>query len=121
MNVSEQLDLLLIAKRTMLRTDFLTVTIPATALKRGLPIGDGKCLAVVLYLNSLAHNTVTNTATAANLAQIYYGDARSQERELIRGQQSDIIFCKDLSEVYVRGNGVENHIQVLIYLNDEVE
>jgi hypothetical protein len=117
MILEQKIDLLL--TRDITHTQFGTISVPATALLKGVKIGQGKCRAVVLYLNSLALNTTTNAATAAILAQVYYGDSRSQFRELIRGQQSDIIFCTDLSQVYVRGNGTANKIQATIYLTDE--
>lgn len=118
MMLDEQMALLM---NRITRTKFFTVTVPATANVQGVPIGDGKCVAVVLYLNSLVLNTQANASTAANLAQVYYGDQQSQFRELIRGQQSDIIFAKDLSEIYVRGNGIENHVQVIAYMSDDNE
>lgn len=114
-----QLLLTLLLERQIIKTQFATVRIPATALKTGIPLGQGKCRGVVLHLNSLVLNTTTKVATADNLNQIYYGDERSQFRELIAGNSSDVIFCTDLQDVFVRGNGVENFVQVLIYLGAE--
>ena len=117
LNIEQKIDLLL--ARAIVNTHFATVAIPATASQRGKPIGQGKCKAVILYLNSLVLNTTGNEGTIKEQAQIYYGDNRSQFRELIRGQVSDIIFCKDLSEVYVRCNGIENVVQVTVYLGED--
>lgn len=114
---TEQL-LTLLLERQIYKTQFATVNIPAAANPQGLPLGQGKCIAVILYLNKLVLNTQTNTDTAADVAQVYYGDSQGQFRELLRGQSSDVIFCTDLEQVYVRGNGVANQIQVTIYVDE---
>lgn len=113
------------------RTQFAVVTIPATAVRNGLPLGNGKCVGVELQLNTYVLDSTTAALTAANLSNIYYGDAQGQSFELAVGNNvvatgspspknnSGMIYCKDLSEVFVRGNGVLNQVQVKIYLGDE--
>jgi hypothetical protein len=101
-------------------TSIFSVTIPARANLAGIPLGQGKCFCVYLYLNSLVMDTQTNTATAANLAQIYYGDAQRQRIELIRGQFSKPIYVNDLSEIYLRCNGIANEVQAIAYTKAEV-
>jgi hypothetical protein len=113
------------------RTQFATVIIPASALLEGLPLGIGKCVGVELQLNSYVLNTTTAAQVAVNLFNIYYGDSGSQAFELAIGNNvvatgspspqsnSGMIYCKDLSEIYVRGNGVATGVQVKIYLGDE--
>jgi hypothetical protein len=105
--------------RQIAKTQFATIKLPSTALAQGIPLGQGKCIGVILYVNSLVLNTATKTATANNLNQIYYGDNQKQFRELVAGQPSDILFCTDLEQIFIRGNGVENHVQVTIYLASE--
>lgn len=109
----------LLHEMNIVTTQIKTIVIPATSDLIGMPLGIGKCSAVVLYLNRYVYNTTTATEIPANQRIIYYGDKESQARELIAGLQSDIIFCKDLSDVYIRNNGVENVIQATIYLTQE--
>lgn len=116
----EKLNLLLMNNIT--RTQFATINLPATAGAKGLPIGDiggGKCIAVILRINQAVLDSLTATAIATNQTLAYYGDARGQFFELRAGVNSEIIFCKDLTEVYVRGIGIATTVQVLIYVNDE--
>lgn len=93
-------------------TTFLPIVIEASASAKGKPIGQGQCVGIYLYLNSLAPNSQTNTATNVNQAQIYFGDANTQQLELVRGNYSKFIYCKDLSEIYVRCNGIANTVNL---------
>jgi len=97
------------------KVEFTSIPIPATALLQGVPLGQGKCVGVRLYLNSLVYNTQTNTAIANNLKQIYFGDNNEQRHELLAGNYSHIIYCEDLQDVFVRGNGIANQVQVWVY------
>lgn len=110
-----------LSKYLATRTQFVTIKIPARANLTGIPISEkgGRCIGVRLYLNQKVLNTATNTDTAANLAVVWYGDAQKQQHELLRGIESKFIPCNDLSQVYVRGNGMQNWVQVTIYLNDD--
>jgi hypothetical protein len=102
-------------------TSFLPINIPARATTQGMPIGQGKCVAVYLYLNSLVLNTQAAAQTAANEAQIYYGDEKTQLIELVRGQFSKLIYVDDLSKIYVRCNGVANtdNLVAMVYTRSE--
>lgn len=95
--------------------------IPAGALAKGIPLGQGKCLAVRMYLNSLVNNTQTATATAANLRQIYYGDSDNQPIELIAGTYTHLLYCQDLQDIFVRCNGIANTVQIIIYERVDAE
>lgn len=101
-------------------TQFETITIPASANLAGIPLGQGKCKAVKLLLNNYVLNTETATAVADAQRVAYYGDRTRQNAELprnVNGLWSPVIFCEDLSDVYVRSNGVETHVQVMIYMD----
>lgn len=101
-------------------TRFFTVKLPATAVGFGIPLGDGKCQGVSLKTNNFVLNTTTGTGVAGNLRVFYYGDANSQLYEYdASGNPTDIIYCKDLSEVYIRCLTADTHIQVMVYLSDE--
>ena len=116
MDRQEKIDLM--ESRGIVATDFATVTIPLTAVKSGMPIGIGACKAVQLYINLYELNTDKLEEVDDNLQILYYGSANGQFRELIAGRISDLIFCEDLQDVYVRGNGIaDNNIQVTIYLS----
>ena len=120
MDTSKKLNLLLMNNIT--RTQFASVNLPATAGAKGLPVGDiggGKCIAVILRINLAVLDSLTATAIPTNQTLAYYGDARGQFFELRAGVNSEIIFCKDLSEVYIRGIGIATTVQILIYVNDE--
>ena len=97
------------------KTTFASIPIPASANVKGIAIGQGECLGVRLYLNTLVLNTQTQTETAANLAQVYYGDSQTQRRELLAGVESRFLPCTDLEQIFVRCNGVANEVQIIIY------
>lgn len=100
------------------KTNFRPFTIPAIALLKGISLADtgGECIGVRLYLNGKVNDTVTNADTAANLRVVWFGDAENQSHELQAGNYSHLIYCTDLAQIFVRGNGVENpHLQVWIY------
>ena len=102
------------------RVQFETIIIPATAFRNGIPLGIGKCKGVILQLNTLALNTTTAAQIAANQRVLYYGDATRQQMELVGAPdsllaRSPFIPCGDLSDIWVRGNGVANTLQVMIF------
>ncbi len=110
MTNEQKLDLLL--KRGLTKTSFRTIPV-AVSQTVGKPIGLGECKAVILRLNNYTRNTTTGAVQAVETA--YYGDEQTQEFELLRGIDSEIIFCEDLSEVFVR-TAEACTIQVLVYL-----
>lgn len=92
----------LMLARGIYRTQFESVSVPFNDL-RGVQIGEGKCVAVILHLNQFHYNTTVSVLDANPLGIcIYYGDKTKQQRELFNGQTSPILFCSDLSEIYVR-------------------
>lgn len=111
--------------RGITRTEFFTLAVPYTPDK-GIPIGQGACKAVVLKVNALTRND-----TNVFVTHMYYGDSKGQERELIGAcgtaaagdpitynfGASEVIFCTDLSQVFVRHglNGNILQLQVLVY------
>lgn len=112
-----------LTNRGITRTEFFTLAVPYTP-NVGIPIGQGACKAVVLKVNSL----IRNSDDAPIIGTLYYGDSKSQERELIGftiggggifsySNSSDVIFCTDLSQVFVRQglNGLEVPLQVIKY------
>lgn len=102
-----------------LKTIFKTIVIPTTALNQGIPIGQGKCKAVLLRLNNTILNNSAGTLIPVAERNVYYGDANGQFFELTNGQTSELILCEDLSEVYIRGNGTLNRIQAMIYVDEQ--
>lgn len=95
------------------KTSFITKDLPAS-MSKGMQIGDGKCKAVILRLNEYVLNDTAGTQNAQR--QIYYGDESNQRFELLRGKNSEIIFCTDLAQVYVRNpyNTVA-YVEAIIY------
>jgi hypothetical protein len=87
------------------KTEFKIVKINYTP-ENGIPIGLGKCKAVQLQLNAFPRNV--SSAYINTPFFVYYGDAQSQEVELyavdngLNGGYSPFIYCRDLSEVFVR-------------------
>ncbi len=110
LTIEQKLDLLL--ERGIKKTRFFTIPLAVTN-ETGVEIGIGKCRAVILRLNKYTRNTTSGAVQAVETA--YYGDAKSQEFELLSGIDSEILFCEDLSEVFVRTAEACN-IQVLVYL-----
>ena len=97
-----------------MKTQFKTVMVTDTQ-KVGVPLGEGACYGVRLQLNYYERNSSNQQK-----AYIYYGDANSQEVELLGGNITKLIPCDDLSEVFVRaydaeGAGVGIPLQVIIY------
>lgn len=91
------------------QTNYASIAVPVADIV-GQPIGNGGCKAVILTFNLLARNgtsvvanTYSNYINPLNIPYaIYYGDFNRQEHELLAGFNSPIIFCRDLSEVFVR-------------------
>ncbi len=94
------------------KTKFIAVPVAVT-LTQGVPIGMGKCRAVILRLNQYTRNDTGGGLQAVEAA--YYGDDQSQEFELLRGVDSEIIFCTDLQEVFIR-SAEACTVQILIYI-----
>lgn len=119
MTREQKIDLLV--KRGITQSHFETVRFNASSLGQGIEIGQGACLAVILRLNRYVFNNTTGTENT--IRQIYYGDRTRQECELLRGESSEIIFCNDLSEVFIRcpydpaGVGNQAFISIMIYSN----
>lgn len=89
----------LMLARGIYRTQFESVPVPFNNL-RGVQIGEGKCIAVILHLNAFHFNDA-ELGDAGGFC-IYYGDRNKQQRELQSGNSSPILFVNDLSEIYVR-------------------
>lgn len=114
------------------RTEFKTVTITDTP-DYGIPIGNGKCKGVRLKLNVFKRNGADRVNVGTdNSFLIYYGDAQSQEVELIASvndfnlivtpnfEPSKFIPCTDLSQVFIRYKQLDDatpeaQVQVIIY------
>lgn len=111
MNLEQKIDLLIAS--TMVKSNTFTVPVAQT-IDKGIKLGEGQCKAVILRLNNFLRNSTDGTAIAASY--FYYGDAQKQERECLRSVSSDIIFCTDLNQVFVRNPfpGII-YIQVLQY------
>jgi len=127
-DIEQKIDLLL--ARQITKTRFATITVPVN--DKGIPLGQGKCKAVVLHLNYYLLNGNQNTQSMSYAGGIYYGDSNQQTCELlfntinaasnsINTRSSNIIFCNDLSEVWVRGKAdrdsgqTEYQLEVIIY------
>ena len=126
------------------KTRFITVPITET-LQGGIPIGQGKCGAVRLRLNTYLRNQPTPTWGDALERPffVYYGDAQSQENELFafsglvdantsfpvmsfNGNWTPKIYCENLEEVFIRYGGQTQesswpetaYVQVMIMSNE---
>lgn len=123
----------LMLARGIYRTQFESVVVPSDNT-RGIQIGEGKCIAVILHLNRYIYNypAVTEIAntdgvytdlvlgqsgeTGRNgVLYVYYGDRNKQQRELAAGETSPILFCEDLSEIYVKAPTFVNGDAALSY------
>jgi hypothetical protein len=113
--IQQQQQIQLLLERGICKTEFATIPISANN-NRGVPLGQGRVKAIILRLNKYERNSVNGTAIVQT--QVYYGDESRQEYELIQGVDSNIIFCTDLQEVYIR-TPADVTIQVLIYTDYE--
>ena len=100
------------------QTNFITIPV-STLESEGVPLGSGKCVAVVLRVNLYDRNTQTLVGGDGG-AQFYIGDANRQEYEVVFGINSQVIFCSDLSEVWVRCCPLEKetdiiNVQAIVY------
>lgn len=112
------------------KTRFITTPITFTP-NTGIPVGEGACKAVRLRVNALGHNLAA--AFQGFQAAVYYGDARSQENELIfaatrdgankllfyQSEWTPLIYCQNLEEVFIRSgyagaNADPAQVQVMI-------
>jgi hypothetical protein len=132
MTLEQKIDLLLANQIT--ETAFSSVIVKSNVLQ-GQPIGQGACKAVILRANKFltysdAPDTYNGDAGVGGRAnKFYYGDSKQQtfeyllnvdnaNRTLGNTKDSEIIYCKDLSDVWVRQFNNENvdiEIQILIY------
>lgn len=110
------------------KTRFITVPIKQT-LEQGIAIGQGKCKAVRLKLNTFFRNTLELVALGTPLQPflVYYGDSQTQENELFANSTYDTvtgdgiesiicigdwtpkIYCTNLEEVFIRYGGTEQN------------
>lgn len=109
--------------RQFCATQFATIRIP-TSDTIGKPLGQGRCAAVVIQ----QPNGVLNNVLAPNgTNQCYIGDADNQTWVLTPNSAypSPVIFCRDLSEVYIRTPIAQNapnaypFVNVIVYHNQE--
>lgn len=109
----------LLLARQITKTRFATITVPVN--NKGIAIGQGKCKAVILHLNFFVLDTSDTLQGTERAGGIYYGDQNQQTCELlqnstnadargINNRSSNIIFCNDLSEVWVRGKPKFNDV-----------
>lgn len=108
LTLDEKLDLLL--SRGLTRTRFSSVIVKSD-INRGVPIGQGKCKAVILKANHFL-TYETDPQLISNSGKFYYGDQQQQTKEYLvntntvagdtNTKSSEIIFCKDLKDVWVR-------------------
>lgn len=95
------------------------IPLKAGAIGKPISVAGGACKAVILQLNKYA----LDTADALKAEYFYFGDTLSQNFEVIRGFPSQLIFCDNLNEVYLRYPDLVNSlgwetniiIQVLVY------
>lgn len=98
--------------RDITETKFTTIVVKQSLIK-GVPIGFGECKAVRLRVNLRVRN-VTNTLAITQIL-LYYGDEKSQERELLRNNDSPLIITDRLEKVFVRNaNSGDMFLQVQI-------
>ena len=98
-------------------TQSKSINVPLRASGIGKPLLEkGACKAVVLRLNEYVRDTETQT----DAPYFYYGDSNEQNIEVLRGINSQVVFCDDLSEVFVRypvlsGRDAQIVIRVIVY------
>lgn len=105
------------------RVEFKTIQVPLS-LDQGKEIGQGRCCAVRLRLNQVQYNVTAGTAQACLF--VYYGDRNNQRWELERGETSELLICKDQSEIFVKSpfapsTTVQAFLEIMIYHNDALE
>jgi hypothetical protein len=126
MTLEEKIDLLL--SRGITKTRFTSLNLNAGMIA-GVPLGQGKCKAVLLKANH--YETYTQDRAAQGSAQdlkFYYGDKNQQTVEYLvnpneaadntNQRDSQLIFCEDLQDVWVRFADAEPEmleIQITIY------
>lgn len=104
-----------------IKTIFKTVIIPASAGNFGKPIGDGKCLGVIIKNNAYILNGAALTNIPASERFLYVGDMSGQFWQLVSNSSTDLILCEDLSEIYVRSPSTNARVQLQIFIEDENE
>ena len=125
MTLDEKIELLLL--RGITKTRFASLNLTA-AMVAGIPLGQGKCKAVLLRANHYQTYTASTVQGAASGLKFYYGDKNQQTIEYLLNpnttagdtnqRDSQLIFCEDLQDVYVRftDNAPDTlEIQITIY------
>lgn len=106
-------------------TRFFAKRVPVSAFLSGVPLGQGKCQAVILGRNQRVLNTTTFAFLPIQNQLSYSGDERGQFVEVdpssARRPQASVLWCRDLSEIYVRpvSNVSDVVVQVMVYLSDD--
>lgn len=111
------------------RTRFSSVVVKVDNLQ-GVPVGMGKCKAIKIRPNQFVINS-NNLQAVTVQDRLYYGDSKQQtfEYPLTVGADrlaganpfaSELIYCQDLSEVYLRvpatdGGIAELEVQIMIF------
>lgn len=108
---NEQILLSLLERLGITKTETHSILIKANT-QVGVTLGEGACKAVVLRLNNFNLN-LTSVTTATHF---YWGDNQQQDNEVLRGINSQIIFCTDQNQVKIRCQfDVDTFIQVMVY------
>lgn len=112
MNIQDKIDALL--ERGITRTRFSSIVIQSNE-KQGQPIGQGKCKAVILKANHHKTYALDDPQLIFFAGKFYYGDQHQQTNEYLvntnstatdtNTRDSELIFCKDLKDVWVFFNG----------------
>lgn len=102
------------------RTKFFTIALPTRTNLKGVSIGSGACRGILAQTRDFAFNASTGAAAVERV--FYIGDSDAQEwQKVASGLPSQIIPCRDLSEIYIRngisgGTAVVQHVQVMVFL-----
>lgn len=108
---------LLLTLANLQLTDVLDIPVMANNQMPKQLASTGKVKAVVLRLNEY----VLNTETQTDAPYFYWSNsAKSQTFEVLRGVNSQVIFCTDLSQVWIRypvlsGRDESITIRVMVY------
>lgn len=88
-----------------------TVFIQARAGVQAQPLGKGSCVAVVIQ------NRLSNIDGTGNNVELMVGFGTGQIYQMLPGQESPIIYCADLEDVYlrVRSGVTECDVPVFVY------
>lgn len=73
-----------------------TAFIQARAGLQAQPLGKGACVAIVIQ------NRLTNMDNTGNSIELMVGYGTGQIYQMLPGQESPIIYCADLEDIYIR-------------------